>query len=171
MEEEKIEVVEHTESKFDDLKPRTEMADLSKEEKKEILEKSIEKEEKVEETNELKEPSSGNRFLVAFITTIYAIFSIPVIYVLLRNIIVILPEMGVFGLKTLVYVLFLLLVVICPYILFVLAKTKKKKKLVTIAAIYEVVVLLLVAVFFLFAWPKIKSSINDQWRCITGPCP
>ena len=33
---EKIEIVEHVESKFDDIKPRTEMAEMSKEEKEEI---------------------------------------------------------------------------------------------------------------------------------------
>lgn len=56
--QDKVEIVEHVESKYDDLKPRTEMADLSKEEKKEIKEKVIKGFERKEKKSESKEKNN-----------------------------------------------------------------------------------------------------------------
>lgn len=53
---EKIEIVEHVESKYDDIKPRTEMSELSKEEKEEILKASAETEQKSEMNNMQDKP-------------------------------------------------------------------------------------------------------------------
>lgn len=53
---EKIEIVEHVESKYDDIKPRTERSELSKEEKKEILEKANNNDKVSEENNMNEKP-------------------------------------------------------------------------------------------------------------------
>ena len=53
---EKIEIVEHVESKYDGVQPRTEMAELTKEEKKEILAASNEEVKKPEGSNMNDQP-------------------------------------------------------------------------------------------------------------------
>ena len=53
---EKIEVVEHVESKFDDLQPRTEMSTITPEEKQEILQANPTPEQKSETSNMQEQP-------------------------------------------------------------------------------------------------------------------
>ena len=57
---EKIEIVEHVESKYDDIQPRTEMSNLTKEEKQEILKAGAE-EEKKSEINNMQEKQPNNK--------------------------------------------------------------------------------------------------------------
>ena len=57
---EKIEIVEHVESKYDGIQPRTEMSVITKEEKQEILKASAENEKK-SEMNNMQEEQSNNK--------------------------------------------------------------------------------------------------------------
>ena len=72
--QEKIEIVEHVESKYDDLKPRTEMADFSKEERHELKEKVLEekKEEVVSDITE-KSKKKPNKFVSILICVLITI--------------------------------------------------------------------------------------------------
>ena len=86
---EKIEIVEHKESKYDDLKPRTEMAEMSEEEKEKIRAEVLEKETKIEEQEKVKldKPSKGSNPLktIAIIMLILVIGFFLFIYSLLLS--------------------------------------------------------------------------------------
>ena len=159
--QEKIEIVEHVESKYDNLTPRTEMAEMTKEEQKEIREKVVE-EEKIEE-KELIEENESKEFnfpksLGILITIVYSVFAMVILSVVAE---VLLTSILILDILLSAVSLLIIAVLITPYIL--LIKSKKDKKYANIAFVFEVILLLAVSLYLFFMWPKIQDTVNNEW--------
>ena len=163
---EKIEIEEEKESKFDDLQPRTELAEIKKEDKEKIVEEEV---KEVKEETPKEESKKGLSAFGMIITIIYTLFALYVCFITVLGAFYSISDLNI--INTLIFILVTLLVII-PYIWIYKAHKKKDNKLYKTIVIYEIVLMVVSILFFYFVmWPKIKSSINDQWRCITGPCP
>ena len=170
MENEKIEIEEKKESKFDDLKPRTELAEMTKEEKEEIKREVLNQPEEIVEqqpdVNSDKKISKSVKTFGTIVTIIYTFFALGV-----GNICFLLVLSSILG-GEFIYVILtiaIIIVVVLPYIL--LYKSRTRKKLYSYAIIYEIVLVIAAVIFFFgYMWPKIQSSINNQWCGIDGPC-
>ena len=161
---ENIEIVEHTESKFDDLKPRTEMGKITEEEKKEILAEPVveEKKEEIVETTEYK----GIGAFGIIVTIIYILLTLVVLRLAT---LVLYVNVYDFDIKSTLLSILGVVVIAIPYIMLYKAGKKKDQKLSNNAIIYEIIVTILAASLFYFVlWPRIQSSISNQWCGING---
>ena len=156
LEEEKVEIVDHVESKYDDLKPRTEMVEITREEKQELVEKPVVEEPKKSEKK--YKMLSGFGLIVTILYTCFALWvGNMLVYVFIAAI-----SQG--NVLAILLSLLAIIAMIVPYVLLYKSNKKKDKKLSNAAIIYEIaLVIISVALFFLILWPQVQNSISSQW--------
>jgi len=162
VEDEKIEKVEHVPSKFDNLKPRAELAEITKEDRDKFIKQEEKKEEVVVEEKEKTKESINSLFFAYGILISCIYFGISALYILafITYIIYGLSDLTSI-IPLLVYLVFIVVFLYPYYMLFQYSKTKKKKTYIGMV-LYETIIVIMAAVLVFYIWPAIQDSINSN---------
>ena len=165
IEDEKIEKVEHVPSEFDNLKPRAELAEITKEDRDKFIKQEEKKEEVVVEEKEKTKESINSIFFAygILITCIYFGISAFFIYAFIVDTLFSLGDLlTVTAIIPLLFYLLFIIVLLCPYFMLFKYIVNKKKKTYIVMVIYETIIILIFIIFLLFMWPAIQDSIKNN---------
>ena len=168
MNDDKVEVLDEEKEKIDfsNLKPRENIVEITKEDR----EKFVEKEENIEEKQDIQVNNEKFKLgtIGVIVTIFYSIFCLYVGYIVLLYLFVSITGFEI--LNAIISILILIFIII-PYILLYKAYKSKNKKLANGIIIYEfLLVVVTIIVFYFIIWPAVQSSIQNQWCGSITPC-